>query len=365
MKINIVGLGPGSLDNISYKAYELVTKSEHPIYLRTKKHPVIDILETRGMKAEYLDRFYEEKQIFEQVYMSIVDYLIEEAKIHNEIIYAVPGHPYVAEQTVKLLHKRCKEENIEIIAYPSMSFIDALFAAVKRDPSEGFELKDAFTLEYLSLDIEHDLVITQVYDNFIASETKLKLLEVYPDEHQAFIVKNAGIPDSEIITICKLYELDRIDIGYDYLTSIYIPKVEHKTMSTLNDLINIVKKLRAPNGCPWDAKQTHESLKENIVEEAIEVREAIENDDLDNLIEELGDVLLHIVFHSELGRQSGYFNLLDVTDGICKKLVFRHPHVFSDLEIDEKDIPEMWERLKKIEKSTKILKNSELEVDEI
>ena len=363
MKINIAGLGPGSLDNISYKVYELLTQPNLPIYIRTKKHPVIDELEKKGMKAQYLDRFYEEGQIFEQVYESIVDYLIKEVHKHEEIIYAVPGHPYVAEQTVQMLQDKCKELNIEITAYPSMSFIDALFAAVKRDPSEGFELKDAFTLEYLSLDIEHDLVITQVYDNLIASETKLKLLEVYPDEHIAYIVKNAGIPDSESITNCKLYELDRLNIDYDYLTSLYIPKVEHKTMNTLADLINIIKKLRGPNGCAWDKKQTHDSLKEHIVEEAIEVREAIENDDLDNLIEELGDVLLHIVFHSELGRESGYFNLLDITDGICKKLVFRHPHVFSDLEIDEKDIPEMWERLKKIEKSTKILKNSELEVD--
>lgn len=353
MKINIVGLGPGSLDNISYKVYELVTVSKLPLYIRTKKHPVIDTLEQRGMKAEYLDRFYEAGEVFEQVYEAIVAYLIDEVKKRNEIIYAVPGHPYVAEQTVAILHEKCKEENIEIVAYPSMSFIDALFAAVKRDPSDGFELKDAFNIDALSLDTEHDLVITQVYDNLIASETKLKLLEAYPDEHEAYIVKNAGITGTEEITVCKIYELDQMGICYDYLTSLYIPRVIHKTYSNLSDLINIVRKLRGPDGCPWDAKQTHESLKDHIVEEATEVKEAIENDDLDNLIEELGDVLLHIVFHSELGRESGYFNLLDITDGICKKLTFRHPHVFSDLEIDEKDLPEMWERLKQIEKNNK------------
>ncbi len=353
MKINIVGLGPGSIESISYKAYELLTTSNLSLYIRTKKHPVIDILEQRGMKAQYLDRFYEKEETFEQVYKSIADFLINEVKKQNEIVYAVPGHPYVAEKTVTLLHEKCKGTDIEITAYPSMSFIDALFAAVKRDASEGFELKDAFDINPLNMDIEKDIVITQVYDHFIASETKIKLLEVYPDEHDLYIVKNAGIPDIQKITQCKIYELDRPEVDYDYLTSLYIPKVTQKTYNNLSDLIAIVRKLRGTDGCPWDKKQTHHSLRNHIVEEATEVKEAIENDDIENLIEELGDVLLHIIFHSELGKDSGYFNFSDVTDGICKKLIFRHPHVFSGMKIDEEDLPKMWVRLKEIEKKNK------------
>lgn len=352
MKIKIAGLGPGSIDNISFRAYKLLT-SDEKIYIRTKDHPVIKELEDMGMKGTYLDYFYEENSSFEKVYENIATFLIEKAKSENEIVYAVPGHPYVAESTVTILEQMAKDEGIDVEVYPSMSFIDAMFAAVKRDPSNGFELMDAFTLDEDNIEVNKDLVITQVYDDMTASDIKLKLMEVYDDEQEILLVKNAGIKETQLVKSVKLYEMDRNLWDYDHLTSIYIKSVNEKKFSSLKDLIEIVRTLRGENGCPWDKKQTHLSLKDHIVEEATEVKEAIENDDIDNLIEELGDVLLHIVFHSELGREDGYFNLRDVTDGISKKLIRRHPHVFSDLEIDENDLPKMWENLKKMEKINK------------
>ena len=133
----------------------------------------------------------------------------------------------------------------------------------------------------------------------------------------------------------------------------YIPAAELKKFKTIDDLSGIIRTLRGPDGCPWDKKQTHQSIKDLIKEEAEEVADAIDNDDIENLVEELGDVLLHIMFHCELGAEEGWFNFNDVTDAICKKLIFRHPHVFSDMQIEEKDLPEMWEKLKKIEKNMK------------
>lgn len=101
-----------------------------------------------------------------------------------------------------------------------------------------------------------------------------------------------------------------------------------------NDLIEIVKILRAPGGCPWDMAQTHESIRSNFIEETYEAIEAIDTKDTELLKEELGDVLLQVALHSEMEREAGSFDMNDVCDGICKKLIIRHPHVFGDKSAD-------------------------------
>ena len=101
-----------------------------------------------------------------------------------------------------------------------------------------------------------------------------------------------------------------------------------------NDLVEIVKILRAPDGCPWDREQTHKSIRSNFIEETYEAVEAIDTDDLDLLKEELGDVLLQVALHAEIESEQGTFDINDVCDGICKKLIIRHPHVFGDVNAD-------------------------------
>ena len=120
--------------------------------------------------------------------------------------------------------------------------------------------------------------------------------------------------------------------------------------NTVYDLQSIMKVLRSPEGCEWDKKQTHETLKKSLIEEAYEVNQAIDNDDIDELIEELGDVLLQVVFHSQIGEEEGFFNLGDITSAICKKLIHRHPHVFKNENIDMNEFDKTWEDLKREEK---------------
>ena len=103
----------------------------------------------------------------------------------------------------------------------------------------------------------------------------------------------------------------------------------------MDDLIRIMEILRAPDGCPWDRVQTHQSIRRNMLEEAYEVCEAIDNLDYEHMKEELGDVLLQVVFHSSMANSAGQFDLNDVVDGVCKKLVFRHPHLFGDVKADD------------------------------
>ncbi len=118
-----------------------------------------------------------------------------------------------------------------------------------------------------------------------------------------------------------------------------------------DELVNIIARLRAPNGCKWDREQTHKSLKQNFIEETYEALDAIDDNDMKHLQEELGDVLLQVVLHAQIASEEGAFSIDDVADGISKKLVHRHPHVFGDVKVNSTaEILENWEKLKKEEK---------------
>lgn len=126
-----------------------------------------------------------------------------------------------------------------------------------------------------------------------------------------------------------------------------IMEYPHKEQYDFNDLVEIVKILRAPGGCPWDMAQTHKSIRANFIEETYEAIEAIDNDDKDLLKEELGDVLLQVALHAEMEREAGTFDMNDICDGICKKLIIRHPHVFGDKSADnEKQALQNWDAVK-------------------
>ena len=126
---------------------------------------------------------------------------------------------------------------------------------------------------------------------------------------------------------------------------------QYKDSYDVRDLEEIVRILRAPGGCPWDAEQTHASIRRNFLEEAYEAVEAIDEQSPDHLKEELGDVLLQVMLHARMEQEAGRFDLDDVADGICKKLIFRHPHVFGDVEVSgTSEVLTNWEELKRKEK---------------
>lgn len=129
---------------------------------------------------------------------------------------------------------------------------------------------------------------------------------------------------------------------------------DFKEKYNINDLLEIMKILRAPGGCPWDAEQDHETIKKNFIEETYEVVEAINKNDSDLLKEELGDVLLQVVFHAAMEEEKGVFSFDDVADGICKKLIVRHPHVFGDISVDNSDeVLTNWDAIKRRTKHQK------------
>jgi len=125
----------------------------------------------------------------------------------------------------------------------------------------------------------------------------------------------------------------------------------HKEKYSFDDLVKIYQILMSPEGCPWDREQTHESVRMNFIEEVYEAVEAIDNGDSALLREELGDVLMQVVFHAEMERKAGNFTIDEVCDEVCKKLIYRHPHIFGDISVSGADeVLSNWEELKRREK---------------
>lgn len=351
--IKIVGLGPGSPEALTIGAVKALERSKN-LYFRTEKHPTVDYLKESLNGFKTCDNYYEEGNSFDEVYSNIATDMIVEYKKMGELVYAVPGHPLVAEKSVLNLISLCDENNIKYEILPAVSFVDAMMDRLKIDPIEGLKIIDAFDIKNQILDKRIGTIITQVYNPLIASEVKLQLLEYYNDETEIQYVRAAGIEGQESIRTIPLYELDMQE-DIDYLTSIYIPK-DINNKKDFYDLIQVIEALRSENGCPWDIEQTHNSIKNQILEESYEVVEAIENDDIDGLIEELGDVLLHIVFHSVIGKEDGYFNINDVIQSITEKMIYRHPHVFGDEHKNSsEEVLTSWEELKIKEKKFETL----------
>ncbi|OBR96360.1 nucleoside triphosphate pyrophosphohydrolase [Clostridium ragsdalei P11] len=349
--IKVVGLGPGSIESLTIGAVNAL-KDVSKVYLRTEKHPTVDYLRQLGINFETYDHLYEKKQKFEDVYRSIAEDLILKEKSFHQIIYAVPGHPLVAEKSVKLLLKLCEQNFVDVDIIPSVSFIDVIAEKLNIDVIEGIKIIDAFDIKHEALDKRVGTIITQVYDRLIASEVKLSLMDYYGDDADIYFIRAAGIKNSESIRKIKLYELDRQE-DIDYLTSIYIPK-DLECKYDLKDLLDVMEKLRSQEGCPWDKEQSHESLKKYLIEESYEVLEAINKKDDVELTEELGDVLFQIVFHSQIGKEEGFFNINDVINGVCDKMIKRHPHVFGDIEVNNsEEVLTNWDALKKKEQGLK------------
>lgn len=351
-KIIIIGLGPGDVGMLTLQAVEKL-KSGHMVFLRTEKHPTIDYFKKENIKYHSYDFAYEREEDFDKVYEYIANDLIKKTEEFGTVIYCVPGNPLVAEKTVALLIDYGSRKEVELEIVSGMSFIDPVISSLGFDPINGLKILDGLSLGEQTVDINTDNLITQVYNKVIASDVKLKLTEIYGDDYSVYLIRAAGVKGQEKIKKVPLYGIDRVD-WIDYLTSIYIPKMDkiNKEVYDMNNLINIMEKLRSKEGCPWDIKQTHKSLRQYILEEAYEVVDAIESGDTDYLVEELGDLLLQIVFHSQIGREEGYFTIWDIITGICRKLIYRHPHVFGENRVnDDTEAISNWNQMKDREKN--------------
>lgn len=349
MAITVIGLGAGDLDQMQLGVYKKI-KAVKSMYVRTLDHPVLNELKEMGVQMESFDYVYEKHDTFAPVYREIADTLIEKGR-EMDVVYAVPGHPLVAELTVQYLIEAERNGDIEITIAGGQSFLDPIFTALKIDPIEGFQLLDGTSLSQHEVNMRQHVLIGQVYDEFSASEVKLTLMEKYRDDYPVTIVTAAGSSE-ELLRTVPLYELDQA-AELNNLTTVYVPPVQSDE-EALRDWVTfrqIIKTLRGPNGCPWDQVQTHESLKKYMLEEVHEFLAAVDAEDDFAMVEELGDVLLQVFLHAQIGEDNGYFNLEEVLANVSEKMIRRHPHVFGDATAEDADaVLVNWQKIKATEK---------------
>ena len=352
-KIFVVGLGPGDLGGLPLDTYRRL-QSGLPVFLRTEVHPVVQDLKSEGFNYSSFDSLYETGERFEEIYLQMAQSLFEAAQQQGDLVYAVPGHPLMAEQSVQnLLERAPNHPDIEVVVLGGQSFFDAVCTALKLDPIQGLCLLDGTVLTQDQLRTDMHLLIAQVFSQAVASEVKLSLMEVYPDDYPVVVVRAAGVANEEVIKPVLLYELDRVEC-IDHLTTVYVPKASERQVLQRDPwyVANLVKRLREPGGCPWDRKQTHQTLRPYVIEEAYEVASAIDEDQPEELAEELGDLLLQVLLNAQIASEYGEFQVRDVYAKLADKLVRRHPHVFGERSAaSAEEAEERWQAAKQAENS--------------
>ena len=221
-KITVLGLGPGRAGLITRESWQLLSSKELPVVLRTAIHPTVEEIRAVGIEFSTYDNFYEQAGSFEELYTAIAKDLLKRAQEEGDFLYAVPGSPLVAERTVVLLREMAKGTSVEVEIMPGMSFVEVMYTTLGIDPIEGLTIIDAEDVEKLRERPLQSLVVSQVYNRQIASDTKLALMELYGDEYEGLYIHNLALPDQSLRKI-PLYELDRQE-DIDHLTTFFVPR---------------------------------------------------------------------------------------------------------------------------------------------
>jgi tetrapyrrole methylase family protein/MazG family protein len=345
--IHIVGLGPGEYADAAPGLDDLVGAGI-PVIVRTRSHPAAETLATRVGIVD-CDDLYRAETTFEDVYAAIAERVMAAAE-RGDVVYAVPGSPTVGEVAVAEIRRRAGLSGVGVRLHPAFSFVDLVFAAVDIDPlRDGFRMLNAHDLPDPLL-LDGHVVIGQLDLPEVLADLSARLDRVLDDDAQVCVLRNLGSADADVRWVVPV----EIDPGMAGLrTSLYVPPSE----GAIAGVIRVMRRLRTD--CPWDRKQTHHSLVRYLVEESHELADALAGlADLDpdfgayaDVEEELGDVLLQVLFHATIASESGAFDIEDVAEQLRRKLVRRHPHVFGDVDAADADaVKANWDVIKAAEK---------------
>ncbi len=354
-QVTVVGLGPAGPDLCTAATLNAIADHQHRL-VRTIRHPAITVL---GDHVVALDHHYESADSFAEVYEGVVDEVVVAAEAHARVLYAVPGSPMVAERTVELL---LADDRVEVSVVPALSFIDLAWVRLGVDPlTDGVRIVDAHRFSVEASGERGPLLVAQVDTRAVLADVVVSVED--PPGEPVTVLQGLGT-DDERITRVAWDELP-VAIDPDHLTSLFVPRLAAPIAVEMQRFVELVAMLRYE--CPWDAEQTHTTLRPYLLEEAHELIEALDGYDEATgegsgaLEEELGDLLFQVVFHARIAADDGRFDLADVARGIHDKLRYRHPHVFPPKldraltpDLDQvngsEDVLANWDRIKQTEK---------------
>lgn len=350
MKPNItaLSLGPGDPQLMTLQTADTLRTAKHLI-LRTAQHPVAAWLTEQGIAYESLDPLYDQYEDFDALYRAMADTLWAAAR-KSAVVYAVIDA--ATDGSVAMLARTVPEDG-KLTRLAGVTMADSCMARLPAALTcgDGLRTMPANAWSLSSPDPRVPLLICEIDNPVLASEVKLWLSDVYDDEMEVILFPSTVKSLRKPVTV-PLCEIDR-QRTYDHTVSVYLPAVPltQRQRYDFGDLMEIMEILRGEDGCPWDRQQTHQSLRKYLIEEAYEAAGAIDEDDPDHLADELGDVLLQVVFHASIGRSFGDFTLSDVTTAVCRKMIRRHAHIFGTDKCNTVDeVNANWEKIKREEK---------------
>ena len=330
-KITIVGVG-WTTEHLTLAAVGALTGSAK-VLLHTERCGCAPWLCEKGVPYTSLDDLYETCEDFDEHARAAADAVLL-ASEESDVVYGVLD---VRDRSAQLLAQE-PGLDIRVIAGPPVEGALLPFAIGETRAVEASEW------ESYHLTVRENCLIRELDSRELAAEIKLRLMEVYPEELVIWVTDGVNAPFS-----IPLYTLDRME-HYDHRTCVLVPAIRGITGIERYDfehLNEIMRLLCAPDGCPWDRAQTHETLRTCMLEEAYEVIDAIDEGDTDHLYDELGDMLMQVAIHAEIARLHGEFDITDVTTAICEKLISRHTHVFGgDDARDPDQVLALWNRNK-------------------
>lgn len=333
-KIMVVGHGYEA-GQLTLQAVECL-QSGARVILHTGRCECAHWLNQAQIPFETLDALYESCEDFDEHARQAADAVCAAAE-NEDVVFGVFD---VRDRSVSVLMNLRKD--VRVIAGPLAE--GALFAHLQG----ATELLEASDWERYQLSSAKNALIRELDSRELASEVKLKLMEIYPDETAVFVRFGDGA-----IAHTQLYNLDRLKY-YDHRTCALVtaePELRHLERFDFARLEEIIRVLLGPNGCPWDRAQTHASLRPYIIEEAYEVVGAIDEQDPYHLYDELGDMLLQVMLHAEIARKHGEFDIVDIISAISEKMISRHSHVFgSDCAENSQAVTDLWNKNKMAER---------------
>ena len=345
-QITVVSLGPGDPKLLTLQTLDILRKSRHLI-LRTARHRTADWLREEGVIFTDFDALYDEYEDFDQLHAEMARLLWEEAAEHALTFAVIDAQ---TDGAVRALRASCPED-ARVTILPGITMADSCMALLPEsfEQSGSVRVLPAMDAVQAAPDPATPQLITEIFDRVLASDLKLRLADLYGDEAEVVLFPSSVKINRKPLVI-PLMELDR-QRTYDHTVCLYIPAMDlhHRERFCFDDLLQVMHTLRQQ--CPWDGEQTHESLRKYLIEEAYEAVGAIDEDDMDHLADELGDVLLQIAFHADIAQEVGEFSISDVTTAIVRKMIYRHAHIFGNVHCDTaEEVTQSWERLKKVEK---------------